>query len=792
MSTNGLNSFALHVEDEGATEAFRTLAQERSTAPGFGLAADVRLQDLDPETAARQHLRQVLDSPGIPAVSAVEVDGAFPEFRILSAEAQPLTGTRVVKFRQTYHKVPIYGSLITVELDEQNELLSIHTSMGKPSGVEPVARIAPAEAADRARDLSGQSGGDSSFRATPRLCYYYDPEAERWRLVYVVEDYPQREAESAAGGHRPLLMDYIVDAHYGEMVAQLPRTPSAGSPVQQQAMDELGRPQKVWCVLTGDGQFQLQDPNLNVHTYDFGLQDVFSARLPGSYVGLPPEPWASAAVSAHANAATVAAYVRQVLRRNGVDNRGSPLVSSINCVVSSQSPDGREWRNAAWVAGQMVYGQRMVNGQLRSYAAGLDVVAHEVFHGVTDSTARIQYAGESGALNESYSDIFGIFISNHDRPDISTWNWQMGEDVDGTGIPLRDLSNPARYQHPDHMSKFRRLALTAEEDWGGVHINSGIHNQAAYRIITSRDPMGSYLFSPQALAALFYLALVQYLSRTSLFSDSRRALVSVARTLFRKESKPSLQQKIQAISAAFDAVGIGGGAPGAVPTLPVSDPADPPARPPASPVLRGEGMEEIVARLERIEELVLTERLERLEGQEGSEGPRVGSSPAAAVVSVTTTTASPAVRLEQFIDGLGLTYFSGSEFTPYWSRVRNGVSNSVPPQSIWANVVTTLAVLDHLRAELGSTITLISTYRSKAYNQAVGGAKDSQHFYFRAIDFTCKVGTPSAWAKLLRGYRGRKFRNPQTGDEFVFRGGIGVYPSSNFVHVDTRGFDADW
>jgi bacillolysin/neutral peptidase B len=252
----------------------------------------------------------------------------------------------------------------------------------------------------------------------------------------------------------------------------------------------------------------------------------------------------------------VATFLREVLRRNGIDNLGGPLISSINCVVADDSPDGQEWRNAAWIGTQMVYGQRRVNGKLRSYAVGLDVVGHEMFHGVTDRTARLQYAAQSGALNESYSDIFGVIVSNFEESDLARWNWEMGEDLEGTGIPLRDLSDPAKYRQPAHMQNYRIFPVTRPGDWGGVHINSGIHNKAAHNIMTAKDARGNFLFDSRVLAALFYLALTQRLSRTSLFSDSRRAVDLTARTLFRNDPVDVRNVKLQAISRAFDTVGI--------------------------------------------------------------------------------------------------------------------------------------------------------------------------------------------------------------------------------------------
>ena len=108
-------------------------------------------------------------------------------------------------------------------------------------------------------------------------------------------------------------------------------------------------------------------------------------------------------------------------------------------------------------------------------------------------------------------------------------------------------------------------------------------------------------------------------------------------------------------------------------------------------------------------------------------------------------------RLEAFIDRFGFRFFRGSELTPYWSRSRSGVQNSVPPESLWPSILLTLAVLDQLRGELGVPVRLTSTYRSPAYNQAIGGARLSQHTQFRAIDFICSAGRPEEWGRLLQG-----------------------------------------
>lgn len=191
-----------------------------------------------------------------------------------------------------------------------------------------------------------------------------------------------------------------------------------------------------------------------------------------------------------------------------------------------------------------------------SLSVNLDVVGHEMFHGVTDSTARLEYAAQSGALNESYSDIFGIIIANSGNNDARTWNWKVGEGLSPDGKPFRDMQDPTLFAQPAHMKDFKVLPNTENGDWGGVHTNSGIHNKAAYNILTAVDSANQLVFKPEEAAALFYLALTQQLSRTSQFSDSRRAVVNSARTLFRALPADQLTVRLNAIEGGFSAVGI--------------------------------------------------------------------------------------------------------------------------------------------------------------------------------------------------------------------------------------------
>ena len=211
-------------------------------------------------------------------------------------------------------------------------------------------------------------------------------------------------------------IDYVIDALTGALVAELPRTPTVAHG-NASALDELGEMKTFSIEITG-GKRVMRDARLNIETYDLAYLDPVGGKLPGNLVA---HPWSPAAVSAHTNAALVATFLRDVLKRNNIDNMGGRLVSTVNCVVKQfeQPPGSKIWLNAFWDGTQMLYGQGQFDGKLRSLASSLAVVAHELFHGVTGGTARLIYQGESGALNESYSDIFGTIIANQRASRIS-------------------------------------------------------------------------------------------------------------------------------------------------------------------------------------------------------------------------------------------------------------------------------------------------------------------------------------------------------------------------------------
>ena len=548
VRSNGLDRFNMHALDKKSKRLFSALQSERRDYAGFAGAA-TKIAEMDPETAARLYLKQALESDSVPGLVAPVADGAESEYRTLGTENIPLTGTTMVKFRQQLNKIPVYGSLVSVELDEKNGLLSINSASGKPSNVSAVANISPAEAMDTIRRAPGLKKALDGI--TPLLNYYYDADESKWRLVYIAQDVPVGPAHKGKTSTRiPLRMDFVVDAQTGKLVKELPRTAMMAA-ITETAVDGFGTSRTFEAAKNG-AKKTMVDATLNIQTFDFRFKDVDNPAnmLPGGLVGNPPT-WDPSAVSAHANAAVVAKFMRDTLSRNGIDNRGGTLISSINCTASSQPAGPKEWFNAAWVGTQMVYGQRQNGTSLLSLSANVDVVGHEMFHGVTDHTSRLEYQGQSGAMNESYSDIFGILISNLGTA-LGAFDWELGERLFAGGRALSDLSDPTRFGQPKHMRNF----VVTTRDHGGVHTNSGIHNFAAFKVMTAKDSSGSFVFTPKECAAIFYLTLTQRLSRTSQFIDSRVGAVASAQSLFRNDPAATRARKVQAVEQGFSAAGI--------------------------------------------------------------------------------------------------------------------------------------------------------------------------------------------------------------------------------------------
>ncbi len=242
----------------------------------------------------------------------------------------------------------------------------------------------------------------------------------------------------------------------------------------------------------------------------------------------------SGAVDAHWAANKVYAYYKNHFGRKGLDDKDGYMYSLVGVTANGQPYD-----NAFWDGSKMVYGQG--GGDFRTFSADTDVVGHEMTHGVTEHTAGLVYAGQSGAMNEAISDYFGNAIDleangqSMDDPDAGL----LGEDLCTTKSPrecaLRDLND-------GHTTSKDFIGTTYRGDNGGVHLNSTIFSGALWDI---RQDLGGDLADK-----IVYRALTAYMTPLDGFTEGRAAVIAAAQEL------GVTKAQLKKVKSSFDAHGI--------------------------------------------------------------------------------------------------------------------------------------------------------------------------------------------------------------------------------------------
>ncbi len=299
--------------------------------------------------------------------------------------------------------------------------------------------------------------------------------------------------------------------------------------IQGQSVKGVGRTSLNGLVnidLTyGNGRYYLKDNNRKIYLYDLknqvdlkDLNDFYDSPKGGHNEELMRRSELVSnsnnnfvdddqvnSVDAYTNMAKSYDYYKNKLSRNSLDNKGMNVKGFVHF--------GKNLGNAFWVGeyDSMFFGDG--DGVILSpLAKALDIVGHELSHGVTNNASNLKYQKESGALNESFSDIMGTAIEGK--------NFVIGEDcwipTPWYGDVMRDMKDPSRGRQPAHMKNYYHT----NEDNGGVHTNSGIINHAAYLIADGFEKMGAK-DSKDIMAKLFYTANRYYWDQTTDFAKCR-------------------------------------------------------------------------------------------------------------------------------------------------------------------------------------------------------------------------------------------------------------------------------
>ena len=271
-------------------------------------------------------------------------------------------------------------------------------------------------------------------------------------------------------------------------------------------------------------------------------------QLPGTKVRADGDPPSkdTAVNDAYDGAASTYDFYKKILSRDSVDGKGLTLVSSVHYSTG--------FDNAFWNGGQMVYGDGSGHlFQVGALTKALDVIGHELTHGVTQFTAGLEYSKQSGALNESMSDVFGSLVKQyHLNQTAAKADWLIGAGtlVPALGKALRSMKAPGTAYSGDNQPATMQDYVDLPDDGdprndsGGVHINSGIPNHAFY--LAAKKLAGH---AWEKAGPIWYAALTQGLEPTSQFADAAKATVDAAGKLYGAK-------EVAAVRDAWKAVGI--------------------------------------------------------------------------------------------------------------------------------------------------------------------------------------------------------------------------------------------
>lgn len=437
-----------------------------------------------------------------------------------------------LKLSQVFQGLPVYGSEIWVHLGADGHALMNGRYRATP-GLERITPTLSAEqamAAGRA-DLSQKTLYRELNEEEQQWLSYTGPEAEL--IIYPL---PEEEALRLAYHitFRPNFVErweYFLDAHTGEVLNAYDHTCSIG-PRTVNGTHLNGEPHQVNTFELSNGQFILLDASKSMYKGAQGQDPkngdgyIITVDMKNTHPNDPQfeeitsgnNSWSQLELSAHVNASIAYDRFEQTFGWQSINGQGGDIISFIN--VADENGGGLD--NAFWNGAAMFYGNG--NQAFFPLAGSIDVGGHEMGHGVIQALANLEYQGESGALNESFADIFGVMADPDD--------WRLGEDVVNPNIfrsgALRDMSNPRNggnslndngYQPDNYDDRYQ-----GSENNGGVHINSGINNRAYYLVATALN-----LAQAQQI---YFRALQLYLTRSSQFIDMRLAAERSANDLY--------------------------------------------------------------------------------------------------------------------------------------------------------------------------------------------------------------------------------------------------------------------
>ncbi len=467
-----------------------------------------------------QHLADNIERLGVDSLDDLEMRAVWIDE----------LGMAHAKLQQTWKGVEVFGAQVIVHLDATGT--AVELTNGLVPWVHKDLSVQPAVSeTDTLAKVFGSYDCVTCLTDKPRVDMQVIRHEGVDHLAYRVQ---LRREDGTAETAMPVV---FVDAHSGEQIWSYDNLQTAAATGSGTTL--YSGTQSIGTSLFSS-TYYLEDVVRKVGTFTFNNGTTSVYRLSDT-----DNVWASAAaIDAHYAASATYDYFKNVHGRNGIDGAGGPgayaaAENSAMGLISSVVKYSTAYNNAFWNGSYMTYGDG--DGSTFKPLVSLDVGAHEMTHGVTERTANLTYSNESGALNESMSDVFGAMVERSVRGE-STNTWRIGEEIytpSVAGDALRYMDNPRLAGNggytvdddPDHYND----RYTGTQDNGGVHINSGIANHAFYlaakggthRLGTVVTGMGA-----DNAAKVWYRALTTYMTASTNLSGARTATLNGATDLF--------------------------------------------------------------------------------------------------------------------------------------------------------------------------------------------------------------------------------------------------------------------
>lgn len=478
--------------------------------------------------------------------SLLKLDDATNELKLRQAQTDDL-GQSHIRFQQYYQGIPLWGNEVIVHVDANGDVALMDGAFtATPHKIVTEPAITAPESIRYALKAVRDIPRGELTEAT-HLAIYTDDEAPA-RLVWQV-------TLSVGLEFRWLVM---VDALTGESLLaynQIRHAAVSGSGID---LHGTRQPLNLWedndtyflidtskpMFKTGANPLQaISDSTADAGAiYILDAQNAPTVDETGEPVGVPlyhtvsdlPDHWDDDAVSAAFGLSEIYDYYRQRHNRDSLDGQGGSMTAAVRY--------GQDFRNAFW------NGQLMVFGDAIPFAGALDIVAHELTHGVIQHSANLNRStAQSSALNEAFADIFGEAVEAYSQGQA---DWESGASLAEQGRSFRDPGSVTSYlgePYPASMSDYVNLPLIPGFDFGGEHTNSTIVSHAFYLL---SDGLSGAIGIHHA-ERIFYRALTIHLTPRAQFFDARLACIQAASELFGADSV-----QVQKTIAAFDQVEI--------------------------------------------------------------------------------------------------------------------------------------------------------------------------------------------------------------------------------------------